>query len=560
MFADIDRTTDMTARVLARPDGERELTDLNHIAEELHSAWRGGGTGSLVVWIEAAMDEADRNAENNIEDAESRQRRLDTDAAAVQVLTIHAAKGLEYPVVMVPYLWDIPRPPIRLPIFHDLEPARPGEPRARLIDVGGPESPDFDSHKEAAMSEEAAEESRLLYVALTRARHLVVMWWIENTWNSASTELHRILTRGGDPDVAMRRLIERSAGTISQTILTEHQPFVAYEGEDRVVATLERAHLDRSLDYGWRRVSFSSLSPDRPLDGEAETADEPDRVDEADGGQEPAGAGGPLVMADLPRGARFGSLVHDVLQRVPFDAPDLAASIRSELARLARHSSWDFDVDTFVSGISAALETPLGPGDDAPTLRDLDPAKLLKEMEFELPLRTSASTTSLREIAAVALEHLAADDPHRAYFSRLHALDPYRFRGFMAGAIDLTTVLPAPGGDGYVVMDFKSNTLPTLGDLPDATDYGPTPLTDAMHHGNYVLQALLYEVALHRYLQWRLDGYDPPVHLGGSLYLFVRGMIGAGTPVVDGERCGVARWSPPTELILAMSDLFAGRR
>ena len=210
MFADVDRTTGLTARVLARSDGERELTDLNHIAEEMHAAWRRGRIGSLVVWIEVAMDEAARNAEANVEDAESRQRRLDTDAAAVQVLTVHAAKGLEYPVVMAPFLWDIPRITPRIPIFHDPEPAPEGAPRRRLIDVGGPASPGFESHQQAAMDEETAEEGRLLYVALTRAKHRLVVWWIENTANSARTKLHQILSRGRDPDRTIERLVEAS--------------------------------------------------------------------------------------------------------------------------------------------------------------------------------------------------------------------------------------------------------------------------------------------------------------------------------------------------------------
>ena len=181
-------------------------------------------------------------------------------------------------------------------------------------------------------------------------------------------------------------------------------------------------------------------------------------------------------------------------------------------------------------------------------------------MDFELPLRTSASTITLRDIAAVMLERLDEDDPHRGYFSRLHELEPHRFRGFLAGGIDLVTVVRGRRGDRYVVMDFKSNTLPAAGELPAATDYGPGPLVAAMHHGNYVLQALLYQVALHRYLEWRLPGYLPSTHLGGSMYLFVRGMIGPRTPVADGERCGVARWLPPPQAIVALSDLFAGRR
>ncbi len=560
MFADIDRTTGLTARILSRFEGERELTDLNHIAEEMHAAWRRGRIGSLVVWIEVAMDEAARNAEANVEDVESRQRRLDTDAAAVQVLTVHAAKGLEYPVVMAPYLWDIPRISPRIPVFHDPEPAPEGEPRRRVIDVGGSTSPGFEAHREAAMDEDAAEEGRLLYVALTRAKHRLVVWWIENTTNSAKTKLHQILSRGGDPDSEIERLVEVSGGTISQTILTAPQPTALYTGERRTPGRLEQASLDRSLDYFWRRVSFSSLSPDRPLGGEADTTDEPDRVDEPAEAGEPGGAGGGLLMEDLPRGARFGSLVHRVFQNVPFDAPDLSAAIGSELAHLTRHASWDFEADAFVGGMAAAMRTPLGPGDDTPSLRDLDPGRTLKEVDFELPLRTSASTITLRDIAAVMLECLDEDDPHRGYFSRLWELEPHRFRGFLTGGIDLVTVLPGPRGDRYVVMDFKSNTLPAAGELPAATDYGPGLLVAAMHHGNYVLQALLYQVALHRFLDWRLPGYRPSAHLGGSTYLFVRAMIGPDTPVVDGERCGVARWFPPPPAVVALSDLFAGRR
>ena len=78
-----------------------------------------------------------------------------------------------------------------------------------------------------------------------------------------------------------------------------------------------------------------------------------------------------------------------------------------------------------------------------------------------------------------------------------------------------------------------------------------------MQRRHYPLQALLYLVALHRYLRWRLPGYSPDIHLGGVLYLFLRGMIGPATPVIDGGPCGVFSWAPPAELIVGLSDLFS---
>ena len=151
------------------------------------------------------------------------------------------------------------------------------------------------------------------------------------------------------------------------------------------------------------------------------------------------------------------------------------------------------------------------------------------------------------------LDHLPAGDPYRRYADDLRALPPTRFHGYLTGAIDLTAAV-----DGrFIVMDFKTNAMRALGDPAASADYGPAPLTEAMIDGNYVLQATLYQVALHRYLQWRLPRYDPAVHLGGARYLFVRGMSGSQTPVVDGERCGVARWAPPAAMIVALSELFA---
>ena len=257
-------------------------------------------------------------------------------------------------------------------------------------------------------------------------------------------------------------------------------------------------------------------------------------------------------MADLPRGARFGTLVHEILEKVAFDAPDLPAALRAQVDLALAEAAWEIDPETLTAALLASIETPLGPTPGDVRLRDLPGRHVLKELTFELPVRTGGSPVSLHDVARVMLDHLDAADPYRRYAAGLAATSTVRFHGYLTGAIDLTAMV-----DGrYEVMDFKTNPMPALGTSAALEDYGPAALTEAMIGGNYVLQATLYQVALHRYLQWRLPGYDPARHLGGARYLFVRGMAGAEVPVVDGERCGVVRWRPPTEMIVGLSDLF----
>ena len=399
------------------------------------------------------------------------------------------------------------------------------------------------------MAERDAEESRLLYVAMTRARHSLVVWWIGNTWNAGKSKLSDLILRmDARLDPARSRMMA-SEGSLEVETLAGRAATVHYRPRERVSQELGLACLDRTLDYAWRRASFSSLSPAHPLAGADDTAEDPDRTDESEDSAtaEPAGAttqdgtDGAVGMARLPRGARFGSLVHSIL---------------AEYHRLARHSSWDLDVEDLASGLVAMLETPLGSGGADPRLCDLGARAYVKEMSFELPVCAADSVVSLSGIAAAALDHLPPDDPYRPYFSGLAEQEWSGFRGYLTGIIDLAVALPGPDGERYYVADFKSNALAPWHRDPTIDDYGPEPMNAAMEAGNYVLQSLLYQVALHRYLRHRLPRYRPERHLGGSLYLFVRGMIGPQTPVIDGERCGVARWSTPPRAVEAVSELL----
>ena len=132
-----------------------------------------------------------------------------------------------------------------------------------------------------------------------------------------------------------------------------------------------------------------------------------------------------------------------------------------------------------------------------------------------------------------------------------------RLRGYLNGSLDLVFRLRRPGGAArYFVADYKTNWLGPPGEGLSAWHYRPSALEAEMCRSHYALQATLYLVALHRYLRWRLPGYDPEVNLGGALYLFVRGM--AGPDVLEGgEPCGVFAWHPAVALVTQMSDLFA---
>jgi exodeoxyribonuclease V beta subunit len=126
-------------------------------------------------------------------------------------------------------------------------------------------------------------------------------------------------------------------------------------------------------------------------------------------------------------------------------------------------------------------------------------------------------------------------------------------RGYLTGSLDL--VVRAPGGR-FAVVDYKTNWLGDPGEELTAWHHRPAALAAEMQRAHYGLQALLYAVALHRYLRWRLPGYEAEANLGGVLYLFLRGMTGPGTPVIAGTPCGVFSWRPPPEAVEALSDVL----
>jgi exodeoxyribonuclease V beta subunit len=266
-------------------------------------------------------------------------------------------------------------------------------------------------------------------------------------------------------------------------------------------------------------------------------------------------------MSGLPVGAGFGTVVHRVLELVDFAAPDLRAALQAacdvaESERLTGVSSADL-----AAALEPALSTPLGPSARGLRLRDIATGDRLDELDFELPLAGGDAPTGeafVGEIAALLADRLAADDLLAGYAADLASptVATRSLRGFLTGSIDaVLRVRVGAEATRYLVVDYKTNWLGDDSALT-AAHYRPAAMARSMRAAHYPLQALLYSAALHRYLRWRVPGYDPDEHLGGVLYLFLRGMCGPDTPRVDDVPFGVFSWTPPPGLVAELSDLL----
>lgn len=575
----------VAARVLSCTDGERGLTDLLQVSTvcNRHVVETECGLTSLQEWLAERIED-----ESRWRRSEEQTRRLDRDTHVVQIMTVHASKGLQFPFVYVPFGWDGSRNSSPKTFrYHD-------ENGVRHLDVGGQNTAGRSDRLARSVSEDAGEDLRKLYVALTRARSQVVMWWAPSKGTSASA-LHRVLfghppgfiAPGTDipdtvrlpaPDEYATRLRQLGAGT--ETISVEEAGGLTpprWESAEMLdtPVDLEVATFVGHIDRGWRRTSYSAIIADA-AHGPAATdvASEPEAqtiVDEpADTDVDLRGPGGdvdptrpaddypeqplPSLMNGMPFGAAFGTLVHETLEYVDTAARDRTAHVRELATHSAARYALPVDVEALTVALEAVLTTPLGFGD----LWSIPPRDRLAELDFELPLgpagvddrsHTVGTGATLAAIATLMAEYLPAGDRLRGYADVLGELPQQRLRGFLTGSID--SVLRTPDGR-FVVVDYKTNRL-RPGELT-VVDFSPAAMAAEMIRSHYPLQALLYSVALHRYLRWRLADYDPRRHLGPVQYHFVRGMAGPSTP----PGCGVFEWSLPPELVTSMSDLLAG--
>ncbi len=513
---------DAAPRLLAQADGERALTDLRHLGELMAAASADRhGMAALWAWL-AAQRRAGGDADEDA--AEAQRLRVESDAARVQLMTLHASKGLEYDVVVLPLMWLPGRDDEPVPRVHDPDTGR------TIAVLGGPAHA---AAREAHAIEDQRERARLLYVALTRARHACHLFALPR-----GRPQGRSKSPLGDPQRSpLDRLLER----IEQDARgcpdgVEWRAGWPAHADAAPVAPAPPAPLPEPPPMPAERsprglFSFTQLVRGGARIAAAEgAADDEARADETRD-EAPAEPHPELAALAMVAGADFGNALHEMLERRDLSRP-LAAQ-----RELVQRCLADWDVrsplppEALAARIAARLDGMLA-ADLGDGLRiDALPADAQRaEMGFDFALEGA----TLSRLRAACAAHGAADLVPDALGMRA-------LRGLMTGKIDLVL----RHGDRFLVLDWKSNRLGE-----QLADYAPERLPAAMDAHRYRLQALLYHLALHRHLRAHLGGYDPARHLGAPLYLFVRAVGLA-------PGAGVWRGDVPLPLLAAVDEAMA---
>jgi exodeoxyribonuclease V beta subunit len=509
-------------RLLGLLDGERRLTNYLQLGEHLQEASaRALGLHGLLDWLQARIANADPNDEAQL-------LRLESDARRVQIVTLHKSKGLEYPLVYLP--------------FAGLGTSRPDSGRHRTVHDGtrrvlqwrvDKDDPAWQAAGLAVKQDAQAEDARLLYVGLTRAEHAL---WIAagDVTDMEKSRLAPLLA-----DVAALgvrdevRIVEGPPEPPPTRLPAEH---------DAAIAPARTSTHRVAAD--WWVYSFTQLA-------HAEGADPLAAATQADPGGEdetpasdvdgvPDAIAAPVALAD-PRfaGSRFGVVMHAALEHADFAAwrdwrpgdaaPVHQADVIVDAMREGGYAEADIDdgLAVLVSLVGQTLCTTLPEG---ARLADLPPDARRAEIEFHFAMQPTGVP------ALLALLHRHGLLRHRTAFGTRARLE-----GLMTGLIDLTY-----GHDGrWYVLDYKSNQLPA---------YDAAAMQQAMAHSEYDLQALIYTLALHRWLRFRLgDAYDYARDFGGIRYLFCRGL-----DLTQPRSPGVHAQRFAPDLVHALDALFAG--
>ena len=504
-------------RLLERFDGERVLGNWLQLAEALQAEASAHPPARQVEHLQQRLADADDRNQDE-------QLRLASDADRVRVLTLHASKGLEFPLVFLPFQSELAGGAGRGDVHRFHEGMRRVAWLRHADDTGAEHA------KEREAAEEAAERLRLLYVGLTRAK---LATWVGFGPGKQTAKTPLAATLFADRDMPAKGFTAAEIGARLQALAAVAPEAVRIEiAADRLPPPRTTAATaivlppapvpTRTLSRDWWVHSFSGLSQEAGV-----AADERGAADETD----------PPLAPTRFAGPRFGNVLHAALEGVDFaawrgalaDVPDTQHAVLAQALRDGGYGSTHDQaegVPLLAALVHATLTTTLPEGT---RLADLPPEHRRAEMEFHFPLHGFAADTLLAR-----LQQHGAVRQRQAFGTR------QRLEGLMTGFIDL--VYEHAGR--FYVLDYKSNLLPA---------YDAATLAAAIADSEYDLQYLLYTVALHRWLRFRRPGYDYDRHFGGVRYLFCRGLQPG-----DAAMPGVHAVTPPRALVESLDALFGG--
>ncbi|MCX8043536.1 MAG: exodeoxyribonuclease V subunit beta [Desulfobacterota bacterium] len=515
--------------LLELPDGERRLTNVLHLAEVLHEASRNQrlGPSGLLSFLSRHVSAPLAQEEHEL--------RLERDEEAVQILTVYKSKGLQYPIVFCPFLWQKgAKEKNAKALYHEQD--------AVVLDLG---SPDKDRAEAQAAEERLAELVRVLYVAITRAQNRCYLA-CGKIGKPAATALDYIFSGGAERDAVNATLAspriasseslrhtlqEQSPGADTSIVLEapcsqEPKPYCGASQQDTLKGA-PRSFPEHGICRDRGIASYSLLVAGEHTGGEETIV----KRDELLADAQPLEAAAESFFA-FPRGTLAGSCIHALFEQLDFTCfGDVDPLIERCLQRYGLDGAFRSSVRDMIGRV---LTTPLVPLTDL-VLSSIPRSRRLSELSFFYPIRTIVPQ-QLAELFATHWPQAASDGTAermgRLVFKPIH--------GFMHGFIDMVFLHEGK----YYLCDWKTNHLGNA-----YTDYAPDRLKKAVQESYYTLQYALYTVALHNYLRQCVSGYSYERYFGGVLYLFVRGI----TPEHPG--CGIFYDCPPPSFVEACASL-----
>lgn len=519
-------------------DANRAITDFRHLIELIQQqSVRKAGSQKLLLWFEQQV-----LATDNWSDASDEQQlRLESDNDLVQIATLHASKGLEYPIVYLPFITEYKA--AQKAIYNANSDANPeSNGLSYKVDNAGIEM-------QIAEHERVAEDLRLLYVAMTRPIHRLVLGLYniqaprtkksdikhtaigqllfaeqiaadifiddEQIYNQCLNIQHTVnqATKSNSIEV-----IKTEESIVFDTFKQATQFSSLLEAEQEV-SKLGFTPFSGDMSHNWRMLSYSALAASHHHEHEQWLPGVSDEAPEQISADDVSAEETIKTSFSFPKGANAGSCLHWILENLDFSQAvhEQVEAIEQGLDRYGIALEW---TDVVVNWMQQVLNTPMSLAQEQFALKDLAESNKLVEMEFYFSFE-QLSPDILRN--ALLMSGIDNNQFNLSLFE-----DKQYLAGIVKGFIDLTF---AHQGKFYV-LDYKSNHLGQSYD-----DYQTEAMALAMSDHNYQLQALIYTLALHRFLQQRMNNYHYDQHIGGAVYLFLRGMSGDGSQ--DSDKRGV---------------------